>query len=251
MEVTILLYVLVGFVAQMIDGALGMAYGVSSNTFLLSLGIPPAAASASVHMAEVVTTGISGYSHWRLGNVDWKLVRRLLIPGVVGGIAGAYILTSIDGNIIKPWIAAYLLFMGGLIIYKAYTITPRKKPDEYHGPKVSLLGVLGGFCDAIGGGGWGPVVTSTLVARGKFPRTTIGSVNFSEFFVTFAQSVVFVFTLNFSEYWQIILGLLVGGGIAAPLAARMAKELPVKTLMIMVGVLIIILSIRTIYLAIK
>lgn len=251
MEVTILLYVLVGFVAQMIDGALGMAYGVSSNTFLLSLGIPPAAASASVHMAEVVTTGISGFSHWRLGNVDWKLVKRLLLPGVLGGIAGAYILTSIDGNIIKPWIAAYLLFMGGLIIYKAYTITPRKKPDEYHGPRVSLLGVIGGFCDAIGGGGWGPVVTSTLVARGKFPRTTIGSVNFSEFFVTLAQSVVFVFTLNFLEYWQIIVGLLVGGGIAAPLAARMAKDLPVKTLMIMVGVLIIILSIRTIYLAVK
>lgn len=251
MEVTILLYVLVGFVAQLIDGALGMAYGVSSNTFLLSLGIPPAAASASVHMAEVVTTGISGFSHWRLGNVDWKLVKRLLLPGVLGGIAGAYILTSIDGNIIKPWIAAYLLFMGGLIIYKAYTITPRKKPDEYHGPRVSLLGVIGGFCDAIGGGGWGPVVTSTLVARGKFPRTTIGSVNFSEFFVTLAQSVVFVFTLNFLEYWQIIVGLLVGGGIAAPLAARMAKDLPVKTLMIMVGVLIIILSIRTIYLAVK
>ena len=251
MEVTILLYVLVGFVAQMIDGALGMAYGVSSNTFLLSLGIPPAAASASVHMAEVVTTGISGFSHWKLGNVDWKLVKRLLLPGVVGGIAGAYILTSIDGNILKPYIAAYLLFMGALIIYKAFTITPRKKPDEYHGPKVSLLGVIGGFCDAIGGGGWGPVVTSTLVARGKFPRTTIGSVNFSEFFVTLAQSIVFVFTLNFTEYWQVILGLLIGGGIAAPLAARMTRQLPVKTLMIMVGVLIIILSIRTIYLAIK
>lgn len=251
MEVSVLLYVLVGFVAQMIDGALGMAYGVSSNTFLLSIGIPPAAASASVHMAEVVTTGISGMSHWRLGNVDWKLVKRLLIPGVLGGILGAYILTSIDGNIIKPYIAAYLIFMGGLIIYKAYTVVPRKKPDEYHGPKVSLLGVLGGFCDAIGGGGWGPVVTSTLVARGKFPRTTIGSVNFSEFFVTLAQSLVFVFTLNFSEYWQIILGLLIGGAVAAPLAARMTRQLPVKTLMVMVGVLIIILSIRTIYLAVK
>lgn len=249
MELSILVFILVGFVAQMIDGALGMAYGVSSNTFLLSLGIPPAAASASVHMAEVVTTGISGFSHWKLGNVDWKLVKRLLIPGVLGGVAGAYILTSIDGDVIKPYIAAYLLFMGGLIIYKALTSQPRKKPDEYHGPKVSLLGVLGGFCDAIGGGGWGPVVTSTLVARGKFPRTTIGSVNFSEFFVTFAQSVVFVFTLNFTEYWQIILGLLIGGAVAAPLAARMTNKLPVKTLMIMVGVLIILLSIRTIYLA--
>jgi uncharacterized membrane protein YfcA len=201
-------------------------------------------------MAEVVTTGISGFSHWKLGNVDWKLVKRLLFPGVVGGVAGAYLLTSIDGNVIKPYIAAYLLIMGGVIIYKAFTMTPRNKPDEYHGPRISLLGLFGGFCDAIGGGGWGPVVTSTLVARGKYPRMTIGSVNFSEFFVTFAESVTFVLALSFSQYWQIILGLLIGGGIAAPLAARMTKKLPLKSLMIMVGVLIIVLSIRTIYLAV-
>lgn len=251
MEISILIYVLVGFVAQTIDGALGMAYGVSSNTFLLSVGIPPAAASASVHMAEVVTTGISGFAHWKLGNVDWKLVRRLLITGVLGGVVGAYLLTSIDGDIIKPYIAAYLLLMGGLILYKAFTLQPRTKPDEYHGPRVSWLGLVGGFCDAIGGGGWGPVVTSTLVARGKYPRTTIGSVNFSEFFVTFAESVTFVLALSFSEYWQIILGLLIGGGLAAPLAARVTKKLPIKTLMIMVGALIIITSMRTIYLALK
>src|SRR5215208_8519446 len=205
MDINILLYVIVGFVAQMIDGALGMAYGVSSNTFLLSLGIPPAAASASVHMAEVVTTGISGFSHWKLGNVDWKLVRRLLLPGIIGGVIGAYVLTSINGEIIKPYIAAYLLIMGGVIIYKAWTIKPRQKMDDYHGPRVSLLGLFGGFCDAIGGGGWGPVVTSTLVAGGKYPRTTIGSVNFSEFFITF------VLALSFGQYWQIILGLLIGG----------------------------------------
>jgi uncharacterized membrane protein YfcA len=249
MEESILIFVVVGFIAQLIDGALGMAYGVSSNTFLLSLGIPPAAASASVHMAEVVTTGISGFSHWRLGNVDWKLVRRLLIPGVLGGVAGAYLLTSIDGDAIKPYIAVYLVIMGGIIIYKAFTMTPRTKPDEYHGPRISLLGLLGGFCDAVGGGGWGPVVTSTLVAQGKYPRMTIGSVNFSEFFVTLSQSVVFVLSLTFSQYWQIILGLLIGGGIAAPLAARMTKKLPLKALMILVGILIIVLSIRTIYLA--
>ena len=249
MELSILVYVLVGFLAQMIDGALGMAYGVSSNTFLLSMGIPPAAASASVHMAEVVTTGISGFSHWKLGNVDWKLVKRLLIPGVIGGVAGAYLLTSIDGDIIKPWIAGYLLIMGGVIIYKALTTVPRNIPDESHGPRISLLGLFGGFCDAIGGGGWGPVVTSTLVARGKYPRMTIGSVNFSEFFITLAESVTFVLALSFSQYWQIILGLLIGGAIAAPLAARMTKKLPLKALMILVGTLIIILSIRTIYLA--
>jgi len=250
MGLNILLYVLVGFFAQMIDGALGMAYGVSSNTFLLSLGIPPAAASASVHMAEVVTTGISGYSHWRLGNVDWKLVRRLLLPGIVGGVVGAYLLTSIDGNIIKPYIATYLLVMGGVIIYKAVTMKPRNKPDDYHGPRVSWLGLLGGFCDAIGGGGWGPVVTSTLVARGKYARTTIGSVNFSEFFVTFFESITFVLALSFGQYWQIILGLLIGGAIAAPLAALLSQKLPIKTLMIVVGILIILLSIRTLYLAI-
>ncbi len=249
MELTFLLYVLVGFLAQMIDGALGMAYGVSSNTFLLSLGIPPAAASASVHMAEVVTTGISGISHWKLGNVDWKLVRRLLIPGVIGGALGAYLLTSIDGNIIKPFIAVYLLIMGGVIVYKAFTLVPRNKPDGYHGPRISLLGLFGGFCDAIGGGGWGPVVTSTLVARGKNPRMTIGSVNFSEFFVTLVQSILFVLTLNFMEYWQVILGLLVGGAIAAPIAARLAQKLPLKALMIFVGILIIVLSIRTLVLA--
>lgn len=249
-EMTFLLYVVVGFVAQMIDGALGMAYGVSSNTFLLSLGIPPAAASASVHMAEVVTTGISGTSHWKLGNVDWKLVKRLLIPGVIGAVVGAYLLTSIDGDFIKPYISGYLLIMGCVIVYKAFTLKIRKKPDEYHGPKTSWLGLVGGFCDAIGGGGWGPVVTTTLVARGKNPRMTIGSVNFSEFFVTLAQSIMFVIALSFGEYWQIILGLLIGGAIAAPIAARLSQKLPMKTLMIFVGLLIIALSIRTIVLAV-
>lgn len=251
MELNFLLYVVVGFLAQMIDGALGMAYGVSSNTFLLSLGIPPAAASASVHMAEVVTTGISGFSHWKLGNVNWSLVKRLLIPGVIGGVAGAYLLTAFDGDVIKPYISAYLLIMGVVIIVKAFNMKKKHNENEYHGPRISLLGLLGGFCDAIGGGGWGPVVTTTLVARGKHPRLTIGSVNFSEFFVTFAESVTFVLALNFFEYWQVILGLLIGGGIAAPIAAVMAKKVPIKALMIFVGTLIIILSIRTIVLAVK
>jgi len=251
LDTTILLYVLVGFIAQVIDGALGMAYGVSSNTFLLSLGLPPAAASASVHMAEVVTTGVSGVSHWRLGNIDWKMVRRLVIPGVLGGVAGAYLLTSIDGDLIKPYISAYLIIMGIVIIVKAFTVQQHDGRIDEHGPRVSVLGLFGGFCDAIGGGGWGPVVTTTLVANGKHPRMTIGSVNFSEFFVTLAQSITFVLTLSFGQYWQIILGLLLGGAIAAPLAARMTKILPLKTLMIMVGVLIIGLSIRTIVLGMK
>jgi uncharacterized membrane protein YfcA len=247
MDLSILLYALVGFVAQIIDGALGMAYGVSSNTFLLSLGLPPAVASASVHMAEVVTTGVSGAAHWRLGNIDWKLVKRLLLPGVIGGTAGAYLLTSIDGNIIKPWISGYLLVMGAFIIYKALRNNGHVN-DGTHTARVSVLGLIGGFFDAIGGGGWGPVVTTTLVARGKNPRLTIGSVNFSEFFVTLAESITFVLTLSFGQYWQIILGLLIGGAIAAPLAARVTKRLPLKALMILVGTLIVVLSIRTSYL---
>lgn len=251
METNILVFILVGFLAQMIDGALGMAYGVSSNTFLLSLGIPPATASASVHMAEVVTTGISGFSHWRLGNIDWKLIRRLVIPGVLGGIVGAYLLTSLDGDLIKPYISAYLIIMGVVIVIKAFTAQPHDGKLDEHGKRVSVLGLFGGFCDAIGGGGWGPVVTTTLVANGKHPRLTIGSVNFSEFFVTLAQSVIFVITLSFGEYWQIILGLLIGGAIAAPFAALMAKKLPLKALMVLVGVLITFLSVRTILLGLK
>ncbi len=246
---TILLYVLVGFAAQMIDGALGMAYGVSSNTFLLSLGIPPAAASASVHMAEVVTTGVSGAAHWRLGNVDWGLVKRLLIPGAIAGGIGAYLLTSFDGDVIKPYISAYLLIMGIVILVKAFNHKERT-PTGVHTARVSALALVGGFFDAIGGGGWGPIVTTTLVARGKDPRLTIGSVNFSEFFVTLTESIIFVITLSFGEYWQIILGLLIGGAIAAPLAARITKKMPVKVLMILVGLIIIVLSIRTILLAV-
>lgn len=245
MELSILLYILVGFVAQMIDGAMGMAYGVSSNTFLLSIGVPPVAASASVHMAEVVTTGVSGFSHWKLDNIDWGLVKKLALPGVLGGIAGAYLLTSIDGNVLKPYISAYLLIMGIIILIKA--LNGKHEPKEIK--SISLLGIIGGFFDAIGGGGWGPIVTTTLVARGKNPRYAIGSVNFSEFFVTFAESVTFVLTLSFLSYWQIILGLLIGGAIAAPMAAIVARKLPVKVLMFMVGALIVGLSIRTIVLA--
>jgi len=245
---TILLYALAGFAAQMIDGALGMAYGVSSNTFLLSLGLPPASASASVHMAEVVTTGVSGASHWKLGNVDWNLVKRLVIPGAIAGGIGAYLLTSFDGDAIKPYISGYLLIMGIIILVKAFNLKERK-PTGVHTARVSALALVGGFFDAIGGGGWGPIVTTTLVARGKDPRLTIGSVNFSEFFVTLIESIVFIVTLSFGEYWRIILGLLIGGALAAPLAARVTRKMPVKALMILVGAIIIALSVRTILLA--
>lgn len=245
MEFSIFTFILLGFVAQMIDGALGMAYGVSSNTFLLSVGVPPAAASASVHMAEVIITGVSGAFHWRLGNIDWTLVKRLVIPGVIGGVIGAYLLTAIPGEFIKPFVSAYLVVMGTVIIIKAIRRITEQKAQRHLG----FLGLVGGFFDAVGGGGWGPIVTTTLVARGKEPRYAIGSVNFSEFFVTLFESITFVLTLQFASYWKIILGLLIGGVIAAPLAALVAKRVPARVLMLLVGTLIVLLSLRTILLA--
>lgn len=240
----IIIFVIVGFIAQIIDGALGMAYGVSSTTFLLSIGLPPATASASVHMAEIFTTGVSGFSHLRLGNVDKKLFVKLLIPGIIGGALGAYILTATPGEMIKPFIAFYLFIMGIVILRKAF----KKIQEKNVRTKLFPLGLIGGFFDAIGGGGWGPIVTSTLVARGKHPRFTIGSVNLTEFFVTITVTATFLTTIGLM-YWRIIVGLIVGGVLAAPLAAYVCKRLSPQTLMIMVGTLIIVLSIRTMLLS--
>ncbi len=245
MDINFIIVIIVGFVAQMIDGSLGMAYGVSANSFLLGLGIPPAAASASVHSAEIFTTAISGFSHWKLGNVNKELVKRLLIPGVLGGITGAYILTSIPGDDIKPFIAIYLLIMGLRIMYKAFK--PNREERQPDSRLLIPLGFVGGAMDAVGGGGWGPVVTTTLISTGHSPQKSIGSVNLSEFFVTFAEVVTFFATIGLTQ-WQVALGLLIGGVIAAPLGALLTKKIPVKALMITVGLLIIFLQIRTLYL---
>lgn len=236
-----IVYVIVGFVAQIIDGALGMAYGVTSTTFLLSIGIPPVAASASVHTAEIFASGASGLAHLRFGNVDKKLFKKLLIPGVMGGILGAYMLTAVPGKTIKPFIAFYLLIMGLIILRRAFKKVEQKEVKT----KILPLGVSGGFFDAIGGGGWGPIVTSTLVARGHNPRFSIGSVNLAEFFVTVAEVATFL-TIIGLVHWQIIIGLIIGGVLAAPLAAYVCKRLPARALMIIVGLLIMVLSIRTI-----
>jgi len=245
MEHNILIFIVVGFVAQIIDGALGMAYGVSSTSFLLSIGISPAAASASVHTAEIFTTGVSGLSHLKLGNVNKKVVARLLIPGVLGGVLGAYILTAVPGGIIRPFVSVYLLVMGIAILRRSLqTREPKQDTRHYH---LIPLGLVGGFFDAIGGGGWGPIVTTTLVARGDDPRITIGSVNLTEFFVTLVESVTFALTIGL-VHWKIILGLMIGGGLAAPVAAYVCKYLPYRVLMTVVGVVIIGLSIRTLYL---
>lgn len=172
----VLLFVTIGFVAQMIDGAIGMAYGVISSSVLLSLGIPPATASACVHAAETFTTAASGAAHWRLGNVDRRLLLRLAVPGMIGGAIGAYVLTALPGEKVKPFVNGYLLLIGLLIVWRALTT----KPDPDSPPsRVAPLGFLGGLLDSIGGGGWGPIVTSTLIGQGTTPRYAIGSVNLS------------------------------------------------------------------------
>jgi uncharacterized membrane protein YfcA len=239
--------VLVGFIAQMVDGSIGMAYGVTSTSVMLSFGVPPATASACVHAAETFTTGASGLAHWKLGNVDKRLIWRLAIPGAIGGALGAYVLTNIPGELVKPYISAYLLLIGIFIIYKAV----HRKHSFVDDPpnNVAPLGLIGGFVDAIGGGGWGPIVTSTLLGQGTQPRYTIGSVNMAEFFVTLTISATFIATIGL-ELWPTILGLIIGGIIAAPFAALAAKHFPPKVLMILVGVVVMLLSARTIYLAI-
>jgi uncharacterized membrane protein YfcA len=237
-------FFIVGFLAQVIDGALGMAYGVSSNSFLLGLGVPPAAASASVHTAEVFTTAVSGLSHWRLGNVDKEIIKRLALMGVVGGVLGAYVLSNIDGGVIKPWITIYLLAMGIRILFKAFR--PANGISKVLRQRLPILGLFGGFLDAIGGGGWGPVVTTTMLANGEPPRKTIGSVNLTEFFVTFAEAVTFLLTLGTFD-WPVVVGLLLGGGLAAPVGAFLTKKIPTRTMLLIVGLVVIFLQLRTLY----
>lgn len=237
-----LLYLIIGFFAQIIDGSLGMAYGVSSNSFLLSTGVSPAAASASVHIAEVFTTFVSGISHLKFNNVDKEIVKKLILPGVVGGVVGAYLLVNFPSDIIKPIVTVYLLLMGIRILIKAFRNIPWIKFKNHH---FILLGAVGGFFDAVGGGGWGPIVTSTLLGHDDTPRKTIGSVNISEFFVTFSEAVTFIATIGMAP-WTIVLGLISGGVIAAPLAAFLTSKVPNKIIFIIVGCVIIFLQIRAI-----
>jgi uncharacterized membrane protein YfcA len=241
-------FVLVGFAGQMVDGALGMAYGVICSTFLISAGVPPAGASASVHTAELFTTAASGLSHLWHGNVDRTLFLQLAPAGVLGGIAGAYLLTSIDADTIRPFVVAYLGFMGVVIIYRVW----RNRPERHvSGIRVSLLGGLGGYLDAMGGGGWGPVVAGTLVGGGARARHVIGTVNAVEFLVTFAASATFLWALlsghwreaegQMSPVWAVV-GLVVGGLIAAPIAGYATRIAPRRVLTAAVGVVVVSLA---------
>ena len=241
----LLFFMGVGLTAQMIDGALGMAYGATSSSLLLGLGVSPAMTSTSVHVAEVFTTGASGIAHFKLGNVNKKLFLHLLIPGMIGAVIGAYLLSDkIDGEIIKPFMSAYLMILGILILRKALQRNKPKSKTRRLGP----LAFFGGFMDAVGGGGWGPIVTSTLLSKGRTVNYTIGSVNAAEFFISVSSAGTFLL-FNGIDSWQVIIGLILGGVIASPFAAVLVKKMKRKPLMIIVGVLVIAMSLRTIIMA--
>lgn len=240
-------FIAVGFAAQMVDGALGMAFGVISNTLLLSLGVPPAAASAGVHTVESFTTAVSGISHALHKNVNWKLFLRIAVPGVIGGALGAYVLSNIHASTAKPFILAYLTAIGLYLLWRSRHYPPHERSPRI----VEPLGLAGGFLDAAGGGGWGPVVTSNLLVQGSSPRMTIGTVNTAEFFVTTTISATFITQLGLEAFTLATVGLLIGGVLAAPLGARLAKRIEPKTLMLMVGVVLTLTSVYNLYLALR
>lgn len=237
METDILLYVAAGFFAQIVDGSLSMAYGLTASSMLLTAGLPGATVSATVHAAECFTTGASAISHHAFGNIDRKLFRRLVIPGVIGAIIGAYTLSTLPVGTLRPLIALYLVIMGGIIIYKVRKDFPSRQVTKH----VIPLGFFGALLDAIGGGGWGPLVASNLAARGHDIRKTVGTVIAVEFFVTLAASLTFLLTMGL-HHLDIILALAAGGILAAPLGAYMVKKVPVKPFMIFVGIFIITLG---------
>ena len=239
----ILPFVGVGFAAQVVDGALGMAFGVISNTLLISLGVAPAAASAGVHTVETFTTCVSGISHIAHRNVDWKLLARLALPGMIGAALGAYVLTQIDAATAKPIVLAYLTAIGLFLVYRGVRYPPHHKSPRIIAP----LGLAGGFLDAAGGGGWGPVVTGNLLAQGAEPRKTIGTVNTSEFLVTVTSAATFIAALGWAAFTVATVGLLIGGVLAAPLGAWLVKRIPPKPLLVAVGILLTITSLYGVY----
>lgn len=240
-------FTVLGFFAQLVDGALGMAYGLVATTFLLSLGVPPVICSASVHTAEIATTGLAGASHVWHGNVDWQLFRRLAPAGVAGGVIGAYVLVGLPENVVKFFITLYLLGITIFILRRVRagkTEEGSKSQRERKVPAVPV-GAVGGFLDAVGGGGWGPLVTSTLLARGDHPRSAIGSASLSEFCLTLAISAAFLVALDITDYWRVIAGLIIGGAAAAPFAGLLSKVLRPRTLMVLVALVIGVLCIHS------
>jgi uncharacterized membrane protein YfcA len=239
-------FILVGFAAQLVDGALGMAFGVISSTLLISLHVPPQIASAGVHAVEVFTTGASGISHVLHKNVNWSLFRRLVIPGVIGGVIGAYVIT-LAAEKARPFVLAYLICIGLYLLWRGLRHSHQEKKPKI----VEPLGLAGGFLDAAGGGGWGPVVTSNLLVQGVEPRKVIGTVNTAEFFLSVAISTSFIVQLGTGVFTPALVGLLIGGLLAAPFGAFVAKRVPARPLLIMVASVLILTSAYGIYTALR
>jgi uncharacterized membrane protein YfcA len=237
MDLQFFIYVAIGFLAQLVDGALGMAFGIIASSAVILLGAPPAIASAAVHAAEIVTTGVSGASHLWNKNVDRRLFFQLVFAGVAGGILGAYVLAGLPEQTIKPIMTIYLALMSAMILARVWGWRLRQWL-----PSIPALGAGGGFLDAAGGGGWGPLVASTLIAAGDQPRRAIGSANLAEFFVTVSISITFLIQLDLSRYGKLIIGLIVGGAIAAPLAGYLLRVLPTRVTLLMVGIAVATLS---------
>ncbi|MDB5146629.1 MAG: siroheme synthase [Mucilaginibacter sp.] len=236
-----------GFLFAMIDGAIGMSYGVTSTSFSLSMGIPPASASMGVHLSEILSCGIAGWMHYRMGNINWKLFKLLVIPGIIGAVTGAYLLSSLEhySMYTKPVVSLYTLILGFVILSKAFNVKRKKSADKVK--RISLLGLGGGFIDAVGGGGWGSIVLSTLIAGGRSPIFSLGTVKLSRFFVAMMGSITFIAMVT-SDHWQAVAGMILGSALAAPIAARISNKISTKTIMVSVAVIVILISIRSIIL---
>jgi uncharacterized membrane protein YfcA len=236
-----------GFVFAMIDGAIGMSYGVTSTTFSLSMGIPPASASAAVHLSEILSNAIAGWMHFKMGNVNKRLFRLLVIAGSIGAILGAYLLSSLEhySMYTKPVVSLYTLILGSVILTKALNLKKRKRENKRI-RHIRALGFGGGFIDAVGGGGWGSIVLSSLIAGGRNPRTSLGSVKLSRFFIAILSSLTFVTMLN-TVHWEAIGGLVIGSAMASPIAARISNKISVKSIMVAVGIIVILVSLRSIF----
>ena len=234
-----------GFLFALIDGAIGMSYGVTSTSFSLAMGVPPASASMGVHLSEILSNGIAGWMHYRMGNINWRLFKMLLIPGIIGAVLGAYILSSLEhySQYTKPFVSLYTLILGIIILKNAFNLQQKRTGAKIK--KISALGFGGGFLDAVGGGGWGSIVLSTLIAGGRSPRFSLGTVKLSRFFIALMSSLTFITMLN-GSHWAEVAGLVLGSALASPIAAKISNKISAKAIMVSVAIIVILVSLRSI-----
>jgi siroheme synthase-like protein len=234
-----------GFLFALIDGAIGMSYGVVTTSFSLTMGIPPASASMGVHLSEIMSNGIAGWMHYRMGNINWRLFKLLLVPGIIGAVTGAYLLSSLEhySQYTKPFVSLYTLILGLVILSKAFNLKRKRSGDKIK--RIGLLGLGGGFIDAVGGGGWGSIVLSTLIAGGRNPRFSLGTVKLSRFFIALMSSLTFITMIN-GAHWEAVAGLVLGSALASPIAAKISNKISTKAIMVAVAIIVILISIKSI-----